>query len=561
MEGVSRGNREPCNYYHLRMCSNAFGGRAKFEMFDLIIRNGRVIDGTGNQGALSDLGVVGEKITHFGTIPVETRATVEIDAHGLVVSPGFIDIHTHADIALLARPDHLPKVMQGVTTEVFTNCGLGFAPVTGEGLALQRNYIAGLFGDDNAKKTPQPVDWSWRTVGDFLGRFEAQGIGANIVYLIPHGSIRVSAMGMEERHADANELEQMLSMLKQGMEEGAWGISTGIWYSPMRSAAREELTTLFREAGFYATHQRDYGSKIFEATQESLDIAREAGIPVQIAHLQMNGAGNAGRASEILEMLDRARQSGIDVSCDTYPYTAGSTFIQSLLPAWSVEGGSEKILARLANPDSRAKMIDFIDLHPETGEIRADWDSYQLVGATSKRNRDYEGMSFDKIAAARKLRAPEWVACVLEEEELRACYVHHAAHEGNVRDILRWDGQMIGSDGLHLPGKTHPRLYGTFPRVLGKYVREEGVLSLEQAIQKMTSLPANRLGLKNRGVLKVGNFADIVIFDPKTITDTASYTDPLRFPTGIPYVFANGKAVKFDDVSTGALPGKVLRKQ
>ena len=530
-------------------------------MFDILVRNGMLIDGTGKPGQIADVGITRDKVSSIGRIPPETRGAVEIDATGKVIAPGFIDIHTHADIALLARPEHLPKVMQGVTTEVFTNCGLGFAPVSGEGLEIQRNYISGLFGDDNASKSPQRVDWNWRTVADFLGRFEAQGIGANVVYLIPHGSIRVSAMGMQERHASPAELETMLGMLRQGMEEGAWGISTGIWYSPMRSAAKEELVALFREAGFFATHQRDYGSKIFEATEESLSIAREAGVPVQIAHLQMNGPGNAGRAPEILKALDRARSEGVDVTCDTYPYTAGSTFIQSLLPSWAVEGGSEKILERLSNPANREKIVDFISIHPETGEIRDDWNTYQLVGASSAKNQSFEGMSFDLIATARKMSAPEWIACVLEEEELRACYVHHAAHEGNVRDILRWEGQMIGSDGLHLPGKTHPRLHGTFPRVLGKYVREEKIISLETAIHKMTGAPASRLGLNRRGVLKEGNFADFVIFDPETITDTASYIDPLRFPTGIPFVFVNGVAVKFDDLSTSALPGKVLRKK
>ena len=529
-------------------------------MFETVIRNGLVIDGSGAPGYSADVAILGDKVAALGVIPADAKAAFEIDATGLVVAPGFIDIHTHADIALLARPEHLPKVMQGVTTEVFTNCGLGFAPVSEAGLAIQRNYIAGLFGDDGAGKTPPPVDWKWRTVADFLSLFEKQGVGANVVYLIPHGSLRVSAMGMAERPADNSELETMLSMLAQGMEEGAWGLSTGIWYAPMRSADKKELNALCKAAGFFATHQRDYGSKIFEATQESLDIARDAGVPVQIAHLQLNGPGNAGRAPEILQFLEKARSQGIDVTCDTYPYTAGSTFIQSLLPSWAVDGGPEKILERLEIAETRVRIIESLSLNPETEATRNDWHNYQLVGATSKENRGFEGMSFDKIALNRKLSVPEWIACALVEEELRACYVHHAAHEGNVRDILQWEGQMIGSDGLHLPGKTHPRLYGTFPRVLGKYVREERILTLEAAIRKMTGAPAKRIGLKNRGILQQGAFADVLVFNPQTVTDTASFEDPLKFPTGIPYVFVNGVAVKSGDVSTGKLPGKILRK-
>ncbi len=530
-------------------------------MFDLLIRGGTVLDGTGQPGFTADVGVVGETIREIGTIPAEAQATRTVNAVGMVVAPGFIDIHTHADIALLARPEHLPKVMQGVTTEVFTNCGLGFAPVTEAGLNIQRKYIAGLFGDATGEYTDpqgrsQPrVSWRWRSVAEFLAQFEAQGIGANIAYLVPHGSLRVSAMGMEERPATESELQTMCGLLAQGLEEGAWGMSTGIWYAPMRAAAREELVRLCHIAGFFATHQRDYGDRIFTATEESLAIAQEASVPVQIAHLQMNGPNNAGRAAELLAVLERARSLGIDVTCDTYPYTAGSTFIQSLLPAWAIEGGPDSIMRRLADPETRARIVE------DLSALRVDWSRYTLVGAESAANHRFEGHSFTEIAVMRGLSEAEFVCAVLEEEELRACFVHHAAHEENVREILRWPGQMVGSDGLHLPGKTHPRLYGTFPRVLGRYVREEKVLSLEQAVHKMTGMPAARLGLKRRGTLAVGNAADIVVFDAATVCDTATFDDPLRYPTGLPYVFVNGNAVKDADQATGALPGQVLRRR
>jgi len=529
-------------------------------MFDLLIRGGTVVDGAGRPGIRADVGIVGDTVREIGTIPPEAQAAKTVDATGKVVAPGFIDIHTHADIALLARPEHLPKVMQGVTTEVFTNCGLGFAPVTDAGLTIQRKYIAGLFGDDSGETidphgVPMPrVDWSWRTVAEFLTRFERQGIGANIVYLVPHGSLRVSAMGMEERPATEEELQTMCGLLAQGLEEGAWGMSTGIWYAPMRAAAREELVRLCKLAGFFATHQRDYGEAIFTATEESLAIAQEAGVPVQIAHLQMNGPGNAGRAGELLAKLESARTRGIDVTCDTYPYTAGSTFIQSLLPAWAIEGGPDAILRRLGEEVAHADIVAYL------ASQTADWSRYDLVGAESAVNHAFEGRPFTEIAQARGLSVPEFVCAVLEEEQLRACFVHHAAHEENVQEILQWAGQMVGSDGLHLPGKTHPRLYGTFPRVLGRYVRAEKILSLEQAVHKMTGMPAARLGLKQRGLLKTGYAADLVIFDPATICDTATFDDPLRYPTGLPSVFVNGIAVKEADQSTGALPGKVLRK-
>lgn len=530
-------------------------------MFDLLIRGGTIVDGTGRAGFAADVGIVGDRVTEIGAIPSEAQAKETVDAAGKIVAPGFIDIHTHADIALLARPQHLPKVMQGVTTEVFTNCGLGFAPVTDSGLEIQRKYIAGLFGDDRGEfldaqgEAHSRVDWSWRSVADFLARFERQGVGANIVYLVPHGALRVSAMGMEERHASADELETMRRLLAQGLEEGAWGLSTGIWYAPMRAAAREELTSLCRLAGFFATHQRDYGDAIFTATAESLAIAQEAGVPVQIAHLQMNGPGNAGRAGELLACLERAQAEGIDVTCDTYPYTAGSTFIQSMLPPWAIDGGPDAILRRLGEPATRARIVT------ELAGSRSDWNRYDLVGAESPVNQPFEGKPFDAIAKARGMSVAELVCAVLEEEQLRACFVHHAAHEENVREILQWSGQMVGSDGLHLPGKTHPRLYGTFPRVLGRYVREEKTITLEQAVHKMTGGPAARLGLPQRGVLKTGYAADLVIFDPNTVCDTATFDDPLRYPTGICDVFVNGVAAKRNDHPTEALAGKVLRRR
>ncbi len=530
--------------------------------YNVLIMGGSVIDGTGAPAQNADIGIVGDTIVdiairHEAGASGLSNASADtvIDAVGQVVSPGFIDIHTHADIALLARPEHLPKTMQGVTTEVFTNCGLGFAPITGEALEMQRKYTAGLFGSETGENGERGrVDWGWRSVADFLSRYEQAGIGTNVAYLIPHGAVRVSVLGMQERAATALEIEQMRSIVQQGMEEGAWGMSTGIWYAPMRSAEMAELKALFSTAGFFATHQRDYGTSLFEATEESLNISRSAGVPVQISHLQMNGKGNIGRASELLTVLDHARLTGVDVTCDTYPYTAGSTFMQSLLPSWAVEGEPEQILVRLADFDTRNRIC----LHLSSLDVV--WEQYCLIGVSSKENRSLEGLSFPECAAARGLQIPEFICAVLAEDELRACYVHHAAHEANMREILTWSGQMVGSDGLHLSGKTHPRLYGTFPRVLGKYAREENVISLETAVYKMTGFPAERLGLKRRGTVQKGYYADLTVFNPNRVLDTGTYTDPLRYPEGVEHVFVNGLAVKINGNPTRARNGRVLRK-
>ena len=532
--------------------------------FDLLIRNGMLVDGSGGPPTRGDVAVLGGVIAAMGVLPESVKAVECIDAMDKVVSPGFIDIHTHADIAMLARPQHLPKVMQGVTTEVFTNCGLGFAPISGEGMMIQRKYISGLFGDDGSRSPAggsaeehrgAGADWSWRTVGELLERYERGGIGANVAYLIPHGALRVSAMGMEERPATTTELSIMVKAVEEGMGQGAWGMSTGIWYAPMRAAGREELVALSRAAGFFATHQRDYGTEIFAATVESLEIAEAAGVPVQISHLQMNGEEMAGRAPELLSVLDKARTKGVDVQCDTYPYTAGSTFVQALLPDWATDGGPDALLQRLREEENRVRIEVALSARRDT-----EWKRFNLSGAQSPENRGLEGLTFVAAAEKRGMRVPEWICALLEEEELRACFVHHAAHEGNVRDVLQWDGQMVGSDGLHLPGKTHPRLYGTFPRVLGHYVRQEHILSLEQAIYKMTGMPAARLKLQKRGLLREGYAADLVIFDPATIRDAATFEDPLQYPTGIPYVFVNGVAAKSNNAPTGKLAGRVLRR-
>ncbi len=531
-------------------------------MFDLLIRNADILDGTGSPAFRGDLAVKDGVIAAVGAIgtisaDAQAREVVYADAPSdtqrpndphLILAPGFIDIHTHADIALLARPPHLPKVMQGVTTEVFTNCGLGFAPCTPEGLKTQREYLGGVFGD------AEGVDWGWRTVADFLSRYEKQGSGANIAYLIPHGSVRVSVMGMAARPADAGEREAMEAMVREGMEQGAWGMSTGLWYVPMSHADRAENVALCRAAGFFATHQRAYDSGLIAATEETIDIAHEAGVPVQLSHLQLSGSDIVGHAGEVLALLDKARTRGVDIMWDSYPYAAGSTLVQALLPGWATDGGPEATLRRLHDPEIAARA------ESDLASSGRDWSLTVLAGARSTTNRPYESLAFTEIAVRRGLSIPAFVIRLLIEDELQACFIGHTQDERDVRAVLRHPAQMVGSDGLHLPGKTHPRLYGTFPRILGEYARDLRIITLPEAVRKMTSAPATRLGLTDRGTLEVGKAADLVLFNPAIVRDTATYEDPLRFPEGIPYVWVNGVAVKRNDQSTSALPGRVLRK-
>ncbi len=517
-------------------------------MFDLLIRNANIVDGTGKPGFQADVAVRDGKIADVGAIPIETQAGSTLNAQDLTLAPGFIDIHTHADIALLARPDHLPKVMQGVTTEVFTNCGLGFAPCTPNALEIQREFFGGVFGNDDG------LTWNWSSVADFLSRYESQGAGTNIAYLIPHSAVRVSVMGMEARPADIYERLEMENMVAEGMSQGAWGLSTGLWYAPMCHADRAENVALCRAAGFFATHQRSYREGLVEATEETIAIAEEAGVPVQLSHLQLSGKMNHGRADEILSLLDRAQKRGVDITWDTYPYTAGSTLVQTLLPAWATDGGPTATLRRLHDREVAEQIEN------EISAGSTEWNRIHLAGARSTLNLPYEGMSFEEIAKKRGLTPAGYAIRLMIEDELQACFIQFATDENDVRTILQHPDQMIGSDGLHLPGKTHPRLYGTFPRILSRYVREDAAISLEEGVRKMTSAPAERLGLKDRGVIAQGMAADLALFDPATVRDVATFEDPLRFPEGIPYVWVNGVPVKWEDQPTHALPGHVLRR-
>jgi N-acyl-D-amino-acid deacylase len=519
------------------------------EPVSILIRNGTVIDGTGKPGFRADVAINRGVIADIGDLDgLQAERTIDASSH--VVCPGFIDMHAHADLALLREPAHAPKIMQGVTTEVFSNCGLGFAPATPAALQRQRDLISALFGDTSN------IHWDWRTVGEFMSHFE-RGTGVNIAYLIPHGTLRVSAMGMEARTPSAQELDIMKSMLFEGMQDGAFGLSTGLWYAPMCYAPVEEPIELCRIVarfgGIFAIHLRDYADRPLDHIQEALEITRKSAVSLQLSHYLVAGK-NKGLSGEYLRLLDSTVASGLNVDCDSYPYTASSTLLQAVLPQWAATGGAAAILDRLAVQSSRARIIE------DMARSGVDWDVAFFSSVTSDRNRGLEGRNFADVARERGISEPELVTAVLLEEELHVTFRSHSGHEQDVRTIMQHPRHMVGSDGLHVAGKPHPRLYGTFPRYLGKYAREEKVLTLETVVKKMTSQPALKLGLKDRGTLEKSKAADIVVFNPDTVIDTATFEDPMSFPIGIPYVLVNGIIVKDDGRETGALPGRVLRR-
>ena len=530
-------------------------------MLDLLIRNGTVFDGSGRPGFVADVAIEGNRIVHIGRLESAVARQV-IDATGKAVAPGFIDIHTHSELPLLVDGRAMSKVMQGVTLEVVGNCGTSPGPRTP---VVEARLRALAPADDELQQ------WTWQTTGEFMDKLQQRGIALNVAFLVGHGSLRTAVMGTEQRPPTPVELRQMQERLRLELEQGALGLSTGLIYAPSMYAQTEELIALarvLREMGrIYASHIRGEGDTVAEAIDEAITIGRQTGVPVQISHLKATGRQNWGRAPALLRLLEQARGDGIDVMADQYPYVASSTTLTAVLPPWALSGGIPQLLRRLQDPTQRALIRQ---------QITEDVDGWvpllrgctfaDLIIASFAPDPSLEGQSLADIAAQRGLDPSELTLQLLEEAGGEVSIIRFAMSEEDVRTILQHPLVMVGSDGSALAadgplsrGKPHPRAYGTFPRVLGHYVRDERVLSLPEAVRKMTALPAMRLGLKERGRLVAGYRADIVVFDPATVAERATWANPHQYPCGIEWVLVNGVPVVAHGQHTGARPGRVLR--
>lgn len=526
-------------------------------MDDVVLRGPLIADGTGAPAYRADVSIKDGVIASIGENPTGTRT---VDADGLVLAPGFIDMHSHSDLRVLAEPDHLAKVSQGVTTEVLGQDGLSYAPVDDEVLATLRGQLAG-WNDD-----PPGFDWDWRSVGEYLDRLD-RGIAVNAAYLVPQGTLRMLVVGWDDRPATESEVDRMRTVLAQSLAEGAMGMSSGLTYTPGMYADTSELVRLCevvaRHGGFYSPHHRSYGAGALEAYAEMVDVSKRSGCALHLAHATMNFPVNKGRAPELLALLDEAIAGGADITLDTYPYLPGATYLSALLPSWATEGGPERTLARLSDVDTRERIRAEIE---ETGSdgchgVPVDWDSIEINGVRAERNAHLVGASV--AASARRLgRAPaDLYFDVLTDERLGTSCLMHVGHEENVRAIMRHPAHTGGSDGLLVGDRPHPRAWGTFPRYFARYVRELGVLSLEECVEHLTGRAAKRLRLRDRGLVREGFAADLVLFDPETIADTATFDEPRQQAAGIPYVFCNGVPVIDDGTATGALPGHSLRSR
>lgn len=524
---------------------------------DLLIRGGRVIDGAGNPWFHADVGVRAGRIEAVGRLAGAAAART-IDADGLVVCPGFVDMHTHSDLQLLSNPPHEAKVRQGVTLDVLGQDGLSYAPVTDGTLAELRVALAGWNED------PPGFDWDWRSVGEYLDRLD-RGIAINACYLVPHGTVRMLAMGLDDRAPTDAELAEMKRLVREGIEQGAVGLSSGLTYVPGMYATDDELVELcsvLRDTGgYYTPHHRNYGSHSLEAYRACIEIVRRARVPLHYAHAHLGFPVNRGKAPELLAMIDAARRDGLDVTMDTYPYLAGNTYLHAYLPGWVLAGGPEEAIARLRDPELRERIR--IELE-ETGSdgahgVPIDWPSHVISGTASPENARWVGKTVADAAAEAGKRPIDFYCELVADDRLGAAVVSHIGNEENVRAIMQHPAHMAGSDGILVGERPHPRGWGTFPRYLAVYVRELGILTWEQAIRKLTSLPAQRLGFPDRGLVRPGMAADLVCLDPETVRDTATYEEPRSFPEGIPYVAVNGRLVVDEGRHTGDLPGGALR--
>jgi len=538
-------------------------------VFDVIITGGRVYDGTGNPWFWGDVGIKDGKIAALVRVrpgdpgPLAGKAPATIDATGQVVSPGFIDTHSHSDMPLLVNPTADSKVMQGITTEVIGQCGSTLAPLTDRSLELARSMLRGPLA---AK-----LEIDWRSYGEYLDRVERGGSAVNVAGLVGHGPVRIAAMGFEQRPPAPDELSAMCDLVRSSIEEGAFGWSTGLIYTPGSYSQLPELVALGRAAGeaggIYFTHIRSEGEGLMEGVAEALEIGRRARSPVHIAHLKAAGAAQ-GKGSRLLEALEAGRASGIDVTADQYPYVAGSTGLAALLPPWAHEGGRDKMVERLKDPAERARM------KADMRRTLPGWDNdfravpWTHVMISRCEEPGHQGKRVQEIADELGGKDPyDTVFDILAETDPGTGMIIFMMSEDDVRLMMAHDLVMVGTDASGIrpdgplgQGKPHPRAYGTFPRILGRYVREQGVLSLQQAIRKMTSAGANRLGLPDRGQVRQGWWADLVVFDPATIVDRATFTDPHQFPAGINHVLVNGQVVVDGGKHTGRLAGHVLRK-
>jgi len=534
------------------------------KIFDTIILNGKVIDGSGNPWFKADIGIKNGKILKVGNLRF-SKAEKIINAEGLIVCPGFIDSHSHSDISIIFNPILGSSIKQGITTLIVGNCGMSLAPVNPSTKDLLLKDLSPFVPPGAELKI------EWKSFKEYLNKEEEIPFSSNIVHLVGHGTVRIAVMGFENREPNIEELGKMKELIAEAMEAGAIGMSSGLIYPPGAYSKIWELIelskTVAKYGGIYCSHIRGEGATLIEAIKEAMEIGEKANIPVHISHHKASGKNQWGKTKETLALIENARKNGLDITFDQYPYEAGMTSLSTLLPYWVQEGGLDKMLDRLKSKEVREKIIREVeeDIVQHNLIKECGWENIYISYVKSKENKYIEGKNLKQISKIREESEFDTLFNILIEEEGQATMIIFSMSEEDIKRLMKHNLQMFGTDSWAIDlnkigdSKLHPRFYGTYPKVFRKYVKEEKLLSLEEAIRKMTSFPAQRFFLMDRGIIKEGMWADIVIFNLENIKDKATYENPHQYPEGIEYVLINGEIVIEKGEYTGEMPGKVLK--
>lgn len=523
---------------------------------DLLIKNCRLYDGSGNEPFCADIAITGDRIG--SVLPVSDSASLAaaktIDAKGLSVAPGFIDVHSHSEFTLLADNRAEGKVLQGITTEINGNCGLSAAPLYGEAFRRRETDLQEL-----------GIVPRWSDFNEYFSLLEKKGLPYNFATLAGHGNIRASVMGYEDRPPEKTETAGMHRYLSEALSSGALGISTGLIYPPGTYADTEELSGLARSAKgkIYTSHMRSEGDRLIEAIKEAVKIGAESGIAVHISHIKTSGKKNWGKIDDAIALIEDARANGITVTCDRYPYTSAATDLDAVLPPWTYAGGAEEEMRRLKDKAVCMQIKkEVLEQHPDDEY----WKNITVSSVNLGSNKWMEGRTVAYVSSEMGVEPVDLLTDLLIEERLRPGAIFHSMSEDNLKKFLALPYVMIGSDssarstcGLTRIGKPHPRGFGTFPRFIGRYARDYGLMSISSAVHKATMLPAETFRLKDRGRVQDGFFADIVIFDEESIIDRATFDEPFLRPEGVEYLIVNGMPVVWQGSFTGHTPGRVLR--
>ena len=538
-------------------------------MLDIKIINGVIIDGSGKDAYKADLGITGDKITKIGDLSNEDAKTT-IDAKGQAVSPGFIDMHTHSDMSLVYDRNASSRIRTGVTTDVIGNCGIGVAPVKEENKQLLLDYL----GTRIVGSMPVELELKWDTYKSYFEYMEQNPPAVNVAPLLAQGPIRIFEMGFSKAEPTEEQLQNMLAEVEECFKQGALGVTTGLVYLPGEYTTRKEILEICKIAAkygcFYATHMRTESDEVEQALEETIDVAKEAGVHLHVSHLKAMGYKNFGKATNLIKQIRDAQDEGMEVSFDVYPYTAGMTSLSALMPPWTFEGGVNNMIERIKDENNRNQIIKDIEEGIPGWQNFAgcckSWDDITVVSVTKEDDAWMEGKTITQIAEQKGTDPYTAIFETLIHENGRVQITTNFMDDKEVEMILSQPDVMVGSDSMSLATEgllaktsTHPRAFGTQAKVLGEFVREKKCFSLEEGVKKLTYNPAQILKIEGRGLLKEGNFADIVIFNPDTIKDMATYKNPKQYPIGIDTVIVNGVVAFEDGKQLEVLPGRFLK--